>query len=293
MKTLLREPLLYFLLLGGTFFLLYQQFSDSGSGSAASTQEIRISEGRIQALGASFEKTWQRPPSAQELDGLVNEFVREEIYYREALALGLDRDDPLLRRRLRQKLEFMLEDVVTPAEADDAELQAYLDANAETYRQAPVFSFQQVYLDPGRHGENLETDAMALLEALRNAATDADSAGDSIMLPQRFDDEAGYNVERSFGGQFLQQLVELPVGSWQGPIVSGFGLHLVHVSARVDGRLAPLEQVRERVLRDWTSQQRQQTNEAIYQNLRKRYEVTIEAPLSGNGDQAAWVRGKA
>ena len=283
--------MLYFLLLGGVFFLVYQQFSNDYSRDPDQKEEILVSQARIEAMQQGFKKTWQRFPSDPERKSLIDGFVREEIYYREALALGLDRDDAVVRRRLRQKLEFISEDLIALAEPDDRELQAYLDTNADTYRQSTVYRFQQVYLNPNKRGEQAETDALALLARLRDGSVDAASAGDSIMLQYQFEKASDRGIEREFGQAFLQQLAQLPAGSWQGPIVSGFGLHLVYVAERVDGEVPQLDEVRGQVLRDWTSVERKQANKAIYEGLRKRYRVTIESPLSENEDKAALDRG--
>jgi hypothetical protein len=291
MKTLLREPLLYFLLLGGVFFLVYQQFSNDYSRDPDQKEEILVSQALIEAMQQRFKKTWQRFPSDSERESLIDGFVREEIYYREALALGLDRDDAVVRRRLRQKLEFISEDLIALAEPDDRELQAYLDTNADTYRQSTVYRFQQVYLNPNKRGEQVEIDAMALLARLRDGSADAASAGDSIMLQYQFENASDRIIEREFGQPFLQQLAQLPAGSWQGPIVSGFGLHLVYVDERVDGEVPQLDEVRGQVLRDWTSVERKEANKAIYEGLRKRYKVITESPPGVNEGKAALDRG--
>ena len=291
MKTLLREPLLYFLLLGGVFFLVYQQFSNDYSRDPDQQEEILVSQAHIEALQQGFKKTWQRTPSDSELASLIDGFVREEIYYREALALGLDRNDAVVRRRLRQKLEFISEDLIALAEPDDRELQAYLDTNADAYLEPTVYRFQQVYLNPNNRGEQVESDAQALLAKLQDGSVDAASAGDSIMLQYQFEKASDRGIEREFGQAFLQQLAQLPAGSWQGPIVSGFGLHLVYVAGRVDGEVPQLGQIRDLVLRDWTSAERKKANKAIYDGLRKRYKVTTESPLSENEGEAALDRG--
>ncbi len=291
MKTLLREPLLYFLLLGGVFFLVYQQFSNNYSRDPDQREEILVSQARIEALQQGFKKTWQRFPSAAELARLIDGFVREEIYYREALALGLDRDDAVVRRRLRQKLEFISEDLIALAEPDDRELQAYLDTNADAYRQPTVYRFRQVYLNPNKRGEQVESDAMALLARLQDGSADAAIAGDSIMLQYQFENASDRIIEREFGRPFVQQLAQLPTGNWQGPIVSGFGLHLVYVAARVDGEVPQLDQVRSQVLRDWTSVERKEANKAIYEGLRKRYKIITEPPSGVNEGKAALDRG--
>jgi hypothetical protein len=207
--------------------------------------------------------------------------------YREALALGLDQDDPIVRRRLRQKLEFLFEDLTALEEPDDSELQAYLDANPEAYRQPSRYSFQQVYLNTSQRGPGVESDAKELLTRLRAEDIDAASAGDSLMLKRHFVNETDRDIERALGRQFLDGLVAVPSGSWQGPVVSGFGLHLVYIHERIAGKIPELSATRDQVFRDWSSEQRKETNQKIYQNLRKRYEVTFEDPLSENTNNAS------
>jgi parvulin-like peptidyl-prolyl isomerase len=287
MKKILREPLFYFLMLGGFFFVLFQLVSDQGFGDSSQLEKIVVSKGRIQALKLGFEKVWQRPPGQKELNGLIQSFIKEEVMYREALALGLDQGDPIVRRRLRQKIEFLFEDLTALEEPDDSELQAYLDANPEAYRQPSRFSFQQVYLNTSQRGPGVETDAKELLARLRAEDIDAASAGDSLMLKRQFVNETDRDIERALGRQFLDGLVAVPSGSWQGPVVSGFGLHLVYIHERIAGKIPELSATRDQVFRDWSSEQRKETNRQIYQNLRKRYEVTFEDPLSENTNNAS------
>lgn len=290
MKKILREPLFYFLMLGGFFFVLFQLVSDQGFGDSSQLEKIVVSKGRIQALKLGFEKVWQRPPGQKELNGLIQSFIKEEVMYREALALGLDQGDPIVRRRLRQKIEFLFEDLTALEEPDDSELQAYLDANPEAYRQPSRFSFQQVYLNTSQRGPGVETDAKELLARLRAEDIDAASAGDSLMLKRQFVNETDRDIERALGRQFLDGLVAVPSGSWQGPVVSGFGLHLVYIHERIDGEIPELSAARDQVFRDWSSEQRKKTNKQIYQNLRKRYEVTVEDPLSENTNNASLTK---
>lgn len=290
MRTLIREPLFHFLLLGCLFFLLYQLMADGTTRQADGRLQIRVDEARIQALATGFEKTWQRPPSAAELDSLVQGFVREEIYYREALALGLDKDDPVVRRHMGQKLRFMLEDLAGVAEPDDAELQAYLAANPDSYRRSPGFTLRQVYLSPELRGADIEADAEELLARLRAGSVVAADVGDSTLLPQEYRSESLANIGRDLGRRFVEQLAVVPVGSWQGPLVSGFGLHLVYIEERIDSEMPRLDEVRERVLRDWSARQRRQTNEAIYQDLRKRYRVIVERPSGSTSSLNALPR---
>ena len=275
MTRIFKEPLLYFLLLGGALFGLFQQVSDDGFSSAEQLEEIVVTEGRIKSLVLGFGKVWQRPPTQEELDGLVEGFIREEVLYREALAMGLDRDDPIVRRRMNQKIEFLSEDLAALDEPEDAELQGFLDAKPESYRHPSRFSFRQVYLNPGNHGQNAEKVAMALLVKLRSQDAHAADAGDTLMLKAQFVNETEREIERALGRQFLQGLRATESGSWQGPITSGFGLHLVNITERIDGEIPELNEVRDAVFRDWASEKRKQANKAFYEALRKRYKVTV------------------
>lgn len=273
---ILREPLLFFLLFGGALFALFHLVSDDEFGGTERLEEIVVTEGRLQALVLGFEKVWQRPPTQIELDNLVEGFIREEVLYREALALGLERDDPIVRRRMRQKIEFLSEDLVGLEEPKDATLQAYLAANQETYRQPSRYSFRQVYLNANERGQSAAADAIEILTQLKAQDTDVDSIGDSIMIPRQFDLATENEIQRVMGQQFLESLQEISVHSWQGPIASGYGLHLVHIDEKIDGEAPGLDQVREAVFRDWSSEKRKETNEAFYQALRKRYKVSVE-----------------
>lgn len=272
--------MLYFLLLGGALFALFQLVSDESFSDPEQREEIVVSEGRINALLQRFEKTWRRPPTRVELDGLIQNFVREEVMYREALALGLDRDDPVVRRRLRQKLEFISEALAALEEPGDEELQAFLDANAESYRQPSRFSFRQVFINSPESSQKAKTEALELLAALRSDRINAAEAGDAHILQHQFVNQSDWEIERTMGRRFLQGLEEIQTGNWQGPIVSGFGLHLVYISESIEGDISRLGEVRDQVFRDWSARKRKQFNEAFYEKLRERYKVTIETPVS-------------
>lgn len=155
-------------------------------------------------------------------------------------------------------------------------MQAYLDANPEAYRRSPGFSLRLVYLNPAIGGANIDVEAEKLLTRLRAGEVSAVDSGDVTMLPPRYENESLPDIGRDMGRDFVQQLIDVPVGSWQGPLVSSFGLHLVYIEERIDGEMPALDEVRKPVLRDWTSEKRQQVNEASYQELRKRYQVIIE-----------------
>ena len=188
LKSMLKEPLLHFLLLGAVIFVVYSLISrNEGSGEPG---EIVVTQGQVEHLAATFAKAWQRPPSDQELTGLVRDWVREEVYVREALAMGLDQDDEIIRRRLRQKLEFISEDISAHGDPTDADLNAYMQAHPESYRVEPRVTFRQVYLDPSKHGASLARDVTRLLAELnhRGSKADVSTLGDPFMLEHQFGD---------------------------------------------------------------------------------------------------------
>jgi hypothetical protein len=275
MNRLLKEPLLHFLLIGAVLFMVYGLFVKPSGGERG---EIIVTQGQIEALATAFAKTWQRPPTSDELTGSIRAQVREEVYAREAVAMGLDRDDPVIRRRLQQKLEFISNDLVAERQATDAELDAYLQAHPEVFRAEARFTFRQVYLNPEKHRSTLERDAKRLLDQLNNLNSKADPAtsGDATMLEHSLVALRSGDVAKMFGDVFAAQIDKLTPGQWQGPIESGYGLHLVLIDERVAGGLPKLDQVRDAVQREWANAQRLAANESFYQALLKRYQVTIE-----------------
>lgn len=277
MEKLLREPLVHFLLLGAGLFVA---FGLVGEHSGSEPGEIVATQGQIDSLAIGFARTWQRPPTDSELEGLIQDHIREEVYYREALALGLDKDDIVIRRRLRQKMEFVTDDVAAQAEPTDDELSAYLKAHPKAFRVERRFTFSQVYLNPERHGENLARDAALLLVKLNEAGGKADvsALGDPFLLSHTFEAVPGSEVAKQFGAAFAARLGALSPGQWQGPVGSGYGVHLVFVGQRTGGGVPALEEVREAVRREWANAERLEANEKFYQGLLKRYTVTIERP---------------
>ncbi len=263
MRRILGEPLLQFAVLGVLLFVSFRMLGDPRN---TAPQRVVVTTGQIERLAETWRRTWQRAPTRAELDGLVEDYVREEILYREALALGLDRDDTIVRRRLRQKMEFLSEDLGTPDPASDAELQSFLEAHPERFRVEARLSFRQVFLSSERRGEaNSVQEAARLLVALQDdpAGADADAAGDPLPLRAELSDATESEVERTFGSHFAVALRDVAPGRWQGPIASAYGLHLVFVRARTPARKPMLEEVRERVQSEWLVQRRREANESV------------------------------
>jgi hypothetical protein len=273
---LLREPLAHFLFLGAAIFGIHALIAERPPADAEN--RIMIGAGDVEQLRTTWTNKWQRPPAADELKGLIEARIREEVLYREALALGLDRDDTIVRGRLAQKFQFLAEDLAASRDPTDAELAAYFEANRERYRVPFRLSFIQVYFNPDLRGAAAERDAGVALASLRagSRASTAAGLGDGVMLDDAYRRQSAQDIEAVFGRGFSDAMFGLDVGVWSGPIASGYGLHLVRVEERVAGRIPPLSEVEEQVRADWSYDERRQANEAIFQRLRVRYEVVVE-----------------
>jgi hypothetical protein len=278
-KKLIREPLVQFLLIGAGLFLLFGwrggpaplPAGQSGLPSA----KIVIAPSDIDQMIAAFTRTWQRPPTETEVKSLVDNFVRDEIYYREALAMGLDRDDSVIRRRMRQKMEFIFEDITAQAEPTDEELLAYMKTHPDAYLIDPQIAFRHVYFNADRRGKNAEADARQILASL-NEGMNAELAGDPFMLGAEISLSPLWDIRKQFGEEFSRNLLELISEKWEGPVRSGFGLHLVLVTKRVASRLPELEEVRETVKGDLMAERQKELKDAVYAKLRDRYSVELE-----------------
>ena len=250
LKRVLREPLLHFVVLGAVLFVAYRLVATPGRSDRR--EEITITQGQIDSLVSGFSKAWRRPPTPEELRGLVRDYVQEEVYCREAKALGLDQDDTIIRRRLRQKMEFISEDLAARGEPTEEDLAKFLQAHPNSFREDARFTFRQVFLDPEKHGADLSRDAAQILTQLnvKGAAADLSSVGDPFLLDQEFSATTSVDIAKQFGPRFLEKLQASEPGRWQGPIPSGFGMHLVLVTAWTDGRLPALAEVRDAVRRE-------------------------------------------
>jgi hypothetical protein len=269
--SLSREPLLHFLLIGMALFLFSGRVAQSDSNS----RRIVVSERRVDEMIRQYKATWSRPPTSAELRGLIDAYVHDEITYREGLSLGLDKDDAVIKRRIRQKYDLISEEE-EQAEPTDADLAAYLKAHPAKFMRSAVVSFEQVYFDPS-------ISSPAMVDTARGElAKGADPAkfGQPSMLPRYVTGGSIDLVARDFGDSFAQRLAEAPIGKWIGPLASGIGVHLIRVSARASPNLPPLNQVRAAVAREWESDQRSQSSEADYVRARGNYEVVIKAKLS-------------
>jgi hypothetical protein len=271
-----REPLVHFLAIGAGFFLLWHFVGDRLS---AQPERILITPAHIERLAQQWTRTHLRPPSAEELAGLVEQEIDEEILYREAVALGLDRDDLVIRRRLAVKMEFLSDDLAEVAKPTDEQLQSFLRQHPDKFDVEPLTTFAQVYLDRSRRGEGAAAEAQRLLAVLNDrTSSDGRTLGDPLPLPSEYAAASEADVARLFGKEFPRKLAALPVGHWSGPVESGYGLHLILVRARTAGRTPPLSEVRDAVMSEWRTAQRQELNAQFRRQRRAKYAVTVQWP---------------
>jgi hypothetical protein len=271
---LLREPLLQFLALGAMLFALYGL---AGKRSAEAPEKIVVSASRVANLGDGFARTWRRLPNQPELQGLIEDYIRDEVFYREGRAAGLDRDDVIIRRRVRQKMEFLADDMSLPQPSDE-QLAAYLASNPEQFRAEDQLTFHQVFLSVTRRANTIESDSKQVASILAQAdgAVDATVLGDAFLLGEEFRNISPSKVTSIFGESFAKQISVTEKGRWQGPISSGFGQHFVFISEWVSGNLPPLDAVRPIVHREWANARRQEAEQKLYASLRNRYEIVVE-----------------
>ena len=272
MKKLYKEPLLHFLIIGALIFVLFSVVNKEEI--ALSENKIVVTAAEIERLSDNWSKKWNRPPTETELKGLVESYIREEVYYREALALGLDQNDTILRRRLMQKMEFLSNDIAELNTPDETELNTFFLENQEKYKLPARVSFTHIYFSLDKRGAKAFEDAKNVLTGLNALRTP--ERGDSFMLEYDFIQETPFEVERLFGKVFAEQLFTLKTNSWQGPVESGYGLHLVRISEKVDSRMPELASVIDKVHTDLMFERRQKMNKEIYERLKERYEIVVE-----------------
>jgi hypothetical protein len=266
----LREPLVQFLVLGTALFAAYAAFAPEPE---APRERIVIGTATVERLEAQFAATWGRPPDATERAGLIDAHISEEVLAREALALGLEAEDPAIRRRLGQKMRFLLQESLDLAPPDEAVLLAFHAANRALYTEPERITLEQVFL--GERGTSAGWEAVAL-DLDHPDAPDPWSLGEQSILPPRLEAVTADGIDRIFGDGFAAQLRPLANGSWQGPVASSYGLHLVRVSEVIPGAEPPFEEVRERVTADLRDERARAEEAVLVERLRAGYEIVIE-----------------
>jgi hypothetical protein len=268
-KRLLREPLVHFIAIGGLLFVLYTVVSGP---APAPRNRIVIEAERISQLVDSFEAARRRLPTEDELLALIEGFIREEVYYREALALGLDGDDTIIRRRLHQKLEFLTDSGADLIEPAAGELEAYYEANARKYQDPPSIAFEQIFLGDTPTPERIASPLAALRS---DPGADPFQLGEPTFLPESMSLSAPDAIDRRFGTGFFSVLEGLPAGVWTGPVESGFGFHVVRINDAVPPSVPALDDVRDEVLLDWRAEKASLLRDQVYARFRERYEIVF------------------
>lgn len=276
--TFIQEPIVHFLIIGAGIFTLYLFIADPAD---MRPDRIIVDETNVSRLAEQFQRTWMRSPTKQELKGLIDEFVKEEILYREALALGLDQNDLIIRRRLRQKMEFLNEDVNLPRAPSDVELHVFYNAHLEHFRRPDRISFQQIYLNPNDAADSWEQTAVELMARLNgnlSASVDPGLLGDRSLLPNQLAGVTKSDIAKTFGDAFVKGVEQATTGRWCGPYASSFGLHLIRVQAREAGGVPAMAEIRPILEREWLNMHRNEAKDRYYRQLLERYDVEIRLP---------------
>jgi len=276
-----REPLFQFLIVGVVLFGVWRAVHPD-SIERESTRRIVLTEDDLKQLTTTWVMAGRAPPSPQELRELVDGKVREEVLYREALSLGLDKDDTIVRRQLARKMEFLAEDVSKLEEPKPGELKTWFDKNAEQFAVPPRVSFRHVYFSPDHRGATVRVDAERGLTELAGKPIEAPgiaTAGDPFMFQQYYGDRSVDEIARQFGPAFARALVQLPAGAWAGPIESGYGWHVVFVESFTPERIPAYEEVLSDVRDAWVEDHRNDVKTRMYEAMRARYDVVLPPSL--------------
>jgi hypothetical protein len=284
-KSLLKEPLLHFLTLGAVIFAL-NAWREKTRPTEASMARIEVSAAVIERLRAGFERQFGKAPDAEELRGLVTVHIREEVLCREALALGLDRDDTIVRRRLAQKMEFLTDDIATAATPENAAVREFFERNSARYARPGCVTFRHVYFSKEKRGAGMDAAVAGALAALEKGAS-SEAFGDPFLHGYEFAEREQDDVIAAFGAAFAKQLTGQPAGVWRGPLTSSYGIHLVRVEARIEPRAANFDAVRETVVRDLNDERRRTANAEVFERLRERYRVIVDESALTNAAGAA------
>jgi peptidyl-prolyl cis-trans isomerase C len=274
---LLKEPLIHFLIIGAALFVVYAFWGQQDTEEQG--RAINISAGEINWLADAWEKRWNRPPTEEEQAGLINQYLREMVLYREAVAMGLDKDDSVIRRRLGQKLEFLSQDLITPQPPTEDELQDYFKKHIDRYQKPDFVTMTQVFFDPDLRGDKTLADAEAVkkqLQALKEVPQNTKSYGDSFMLQDYYPERTEAEMSKLFGSGFARSVFELSPEQWHGPVLSGYGTHLVYVHDHQRADPPTFVEAEEQVRQEWESEKREELNEQFVASVIARYDVTIE-----------------
>ena len=273
----IREPLVQFLFLGGLIYLAYYLFSPQTEEE--NNRSIVVTASQTQWMQDSWQKRWNRLPTRSELDGMINQYIKETVLYKEAVEMGLDKNDAVIRRRLSQQVEFLAKDLVAYTPPTEEDLQKYYDAHQEKYKPDVTYTFTQIYFDPDKRGNSTLDDANKVkdkLVAQGSMMQKIEGLGDDYMVANYFEANTPLEIRRNFGTGFAESLMRLKEGVWHGPVLSGFGTHLVFINEVVSAPVPPLPEIKAQVTEDWISDKREELNDEFYELLKAEYTIVVE-----------------
>jgi peptidyl-prolyl cis-trans isomerase C len=274
---LFKEPLLQFLIIGAAIYGTYALFVSPEDDYRDNT--ILVDSNRIDVMISEWESRWNRPPTRQEIEGLIQAYIKEDVLYRQAVTMGLNEDDPITRRRMAQKLEFLTSDLASFQQPAEGELEQFFTENQAAYRDPDLISFSQIFIDPDARGDATLDDAAEILAQVKSAGEPTEETlqlGDRFMLQNYFASATQMDIRRQMGSGFAEQVMTLEPGQWHGPVLSGFGVHLVYVYDFVEAAPPEFAQVEERVLEDWLTMKREEFNADFLESLKNRYEIIVD-----------------
>jgi hypothetical protein len=272
MKKLLKEPLFHFVLIGLALFVLYGWVSDRND----SQETIYFDDYDMNNIIASWEMQWKRLPTDDELKSLVEQNIRQEVFYQEALKMNLDHNDEIIKRRLAQKMNFLSNDLATLKEPSEEELKAYYAENKEKYLLSPIYSFYQISFRSDSRN-NPQADAQQFLEKIEGQAPEAlKEPGDRLPFPIYFEATNRDELDRQLGMEFSRALENLDTVMWTGPVRSGFGWHLIYLTEKIPARAPAYESIIKELKRDFEYENQRKINDQVYNELRRNYEIEFD-----------------
>jgi peptidyl-prolyl cis-trans isomerase C len=293
-KRWLHEPLLHVLLIGLALFAVYGALNPD-AGQRQDANRIVITADDLAQIQLNWMAQWQHPPTPDEMRNLVDGKIREEILAREAMALGLDKDDTIVKRRMAQKMEFLMEDVSALREPPEDELKLWFEQNPQRFAFAGLVSFRHLYFSPdsrGAHARDAAADVLRNLVDKPEESPELERLSDPFMFQDFYSERSHDQVAGIFGSKFAQALFELKEGKWQGPIESGLGWHLVWIASMTSGRVPAFEEVEATVKSEWIDEQRAKSKSKMFESMVARYQIVLPgaagaAPTGGATARAA------
>jgi peptidyl-prolyl cis-trans isomerase C len=284
----LREPLLHVLLIGLALFVVYYALHPD-AGQRQNSSRIVITADDLAQIQLAWMAQWHRPPTPEETRNLLDGKIREEVLSREAIALGLDKEDTIVKRRLAQKMEFVMEDASALREPASDELRRWFAQNAQRFAMPSLVTFRHLYFSPDRRGSRARDDAAEALRKLAGKleeAPEVQGLSDPFMFQDFYAERSPDQVANMFGTSFAQALPGLEPGKWQGPIESGLGWHLVWVESNIPGRVPAFEEVEARVKSEWSEEQRAEGKRKMFDHMKARYQIVLPEVAPANPDGA-------